>query len=127
MSKIFLGKFQNRKKSTQALSVYRKGTFCIYNECLIVALSKVTIKRIGGKKVIVCCATLSATWSLVMPPTPPPPPPPPRNKDLSKICGCRLLRCSKGWRTMAHCEEDWSIFNGHSSLSSNEFTKQYYG
>ena len=35
MSKLFLGEFQNCKKSTQALSVYRKGTVCVYNEFLI--------------------------------------------------------------------------------------------
>ena len=48
--KISLGEFENRKKSTQALSVYRKGTFCVYIKCLIVASSKVTIKRRSRKK-----------------------------------------------------------------------------
>ena len=68
-SKIFLGEFQNRKKSTQALSVYRKGTVCIYNECLIVGSHKVKIERRGEKKVIVCQTSLSTTWNLVTPPT----------------------------------------------------------
>ena len=66
-SKIFLSEFQNCQKSTQALSVYRKGTVCIYNECLIVASHKVTIKRRGGEKGHSCCTSLSTTWSLVTP------------------------------------------------------------
>ena len=108
-SKIFLGKFQNCKKSTQALSVYRKGTVCVYNECLIVALHKVTIERRCGKKVIVCCTSLSATWSSVMPLTRRHPLHHQRTRIYRKICKCRLLQCSKGWRMMAHCNEDWSL------------------
>ena len=34
---------------------------------LIVASSKVTLKRRGGEKVIVCLTGLSARWNLVMP------------------------------------------------------------
>ena len=107
-SKIFLGEFQNRKKRTQALSVHRKGTVCVYNECLIVALHKVTIERRGGKKVIVCHTGLSTTWSLVTPPTRRHPLHHQRTRIYQKICKCRLLRCSKGWRTMAHYDEDQS-------------------
>ena len=46
----FLGEFENRIKSTQALSVYRTGTFRVYIKCLIVASSKVTIERRSRKK-----------------------------------------------------------------------------
>ena len=35
---IFHNKFQNQRKTTQALSVYRKGTFHVYIKCLIVIL-----------------------------------------------------------------------------------------
>ena len=48
--KIFHGKFQSRKKTAQALSVYRKGTFCAYIKCLIVISWKVMIKRRGSEK-----------------------------------------------------------------------------
>ena len=48
--KIFHGKFQNWKITTQALSVYRKGTFHIYIKCLIVISWKVTIKNEVQKK-----------------------------------------------------------------------------
>ena len=48
--KIFHGEFQNQKKTTQALSVYRKDTFHVYIKCLIVISWKVTIKRRGSEK-----------------------------------------------------------------------------
>ena len=48
--KNFPRRIRKPEKSTQALSVYRKGTFRVYIKCLIVASSKVTIKRRGRKK-----------------------------------------------------------------------------
>ena len=39
------GQISKLGKTTQALSVYRKGTFCIYIKCLIVIFWKVTIER----------------------------------------------------------------------------------
>ena len=48
--KIFHSEFQNWKKTTQALSVYRKGTFCAYIKCLIVISWKVMIKSRGLEK-----------------------------------------------------------------------------
>ena len=41
-SKIFQGEFQNWKKVHRPF-LYGKGTFYIYNECLIVASSKVVL------------------------------------------------------------------------------------
>ena len=38
------------EKNTQALSVYRKGTFHVYIKCLIVISWKVLIKRRGSEK-----------------------------------------------------------------------------
>ena len=108
MSKIFSGEFQNCKKSTQALSVYREGTVCIYIKCLIVDSQEVIIERRSRKKVIVCHTGLSATWSLVMPLMRRHPVHHQGTRIYQKICGCRLLRCSKGWRAMAHCKEDQS-------------------
>ena len=50
---FLLGQIPKLEKTTQALSVHRKGTFCIYIECLIViCLQVTTIKR--GEKVSKC-------------------------------------------------------------------------
>ena len=48
---FLLGQILKPEKTTQALSVHRKGTFCIYIECLIVICSKVTTIKRGEKKV----------------------------------------------------------------------------
>ena len=92
---IFLGEFQKCKKSTQALSVYRKGTFCIYNECLIVALAKVTIKRKGEKG-----HSLSYQFKHYMEygdaSNEEAPPLPPKNKDLSKNMRMQIVAMLQG-------------------------------
>ena len=108
MSKMFSGKFQNHKKSTQVLSVYRKGTICVYIKCLIVDSQEVIIERRSKKRVIVCCTSLSATWSLVTALMRRHPLAHQGTRIYRKICKCRLLRCSKGWRMTAHCKEDRS-------------------
>ena len=98
----------SKLQNTQALPVYRKGTVCIYIECLIVGLQEVIIERRSGKKVIVCHTGLSPTWSLVMTLTRRHPLHHQGTRIYRKICRCRLLRCSKGWRMTAHCEQDRS-------------------
>ena len=64
-SKIFLGEFQKQKKVHRPFLyyIYRKGTFRVY----INKVTPTTIERRGGKKVIVCCTSLSIGWNLVMP------------------------------------------------------------
>ena len=46
---IFHGEFQNQKKTTQVLSVYRKCSFHVYIKCLIVLSWKVMIKQRGSE------------------------------------------------------------------------------
>ena len=48
---FLLGQIPKLEKTTQALSVHRKGNFCVYIECLIVIYSKVTTIKRGEKKV----------------------------------------------------------------------------
>ena len=83
-SKKILGEFQKHKNSTQALSVYRKGTVCIYNECLIVASHKVTIKRRGGGKGHSLSYWFERYMEFGDASDKEAPPPPPKNKDLLK-------------------------------------------
>ena len=62
MSFFSRANFKTEKKTTQALSVHGKGTFDIYNECLIViCLHVTTIKRWGGK-----CQSLEYLFELMM-------------------------------------------------------------
>ena len=50
MSFFSMANFETRKK-TQAISVHRKGTFHVYNECLIVICLQVTTMKRQEKKV----------------------------------------------------------------------------
>ena len=48
--KIFIGEFQNRKKTTQAPLVYINAHSCVYNKCLIVISRRDMIERRGPNK-----------------------------------------------------------------------------
>ena len=65
--KIFHGKFQNQKRTTQALSVYRKGTFHIYYMFDCHFLESYNQKMRFRKKVMLWCTGLSKQWNLGMP------------------------------------------------------------
>ena len=104
-------------KSTQALSVYRKGTFRIYIKCLIVISWKVTIERRGRKK----CHSLSYRFERYMEfgdasDEEEAPPAPPRNKDLMRNLRVQIVSMLQG------LDNDGSLQRGSITTIAKRFS-----
>ena len=107
-------RISNLKKPTQALSVYRKGTFCEYIKCLIVISWKVMIKRDVREKVILWHTDLSEQWNLGMPPTRRLPPCP-RNQDMLKYSWLQMISMLQSMQC------DSGLWRGSITIISNRF------
>ena len=115
MSKIFSGEFQNCKKSTQALSVYRKGTVCIYIKCLIVDLQEVIIERRSQKKGHCLLYQFEHYMEFGDTSDEEAPPAPPRNKDLLKNMWMQIVAMLQGM------ENDGSLQRGSVTAIAKRF------
>ena len=115
MSKIFSGKFQNCQKSTQALSVYRKGTVCVYIKCLIVDSQEVIIERRSQRKGHCLSCRFECYMEFGDASDEEAPPAPPRNKDLSKNMWMQIVAILQGM------ENDSSLQRGSVTAIAKRF------
>ena len=79
------------EKTTQALSVYRKGTFHAYIKCLIVISWKVTIKRKGLEKGHTLAYWFEQTMELGDAVDNEAPPPCPRKREMLKYSHLQMI------------------------------------
>ena len=105
--KNFPGRIRKPEKSTQALSVYRKGIFRVYIKCLIVASSKVTIKRRGRKKGHCLSYRFERYMEFGDASDEEAPPAHPNKKDLTKSLRMQIVSMLQGM------ENDGSLPRGH--------------
>ena len=89
--KIFHSKFQNQRKTMQALSVYRKGTVCVYIKCLVVISWKVTFKSRGSGKGHTLAYWFEKMMELGDASDKEAPPPSPRKREMSKYLHLQLI------------------------------------
>ena len=97
--KIFDGKCQNQKKTAQALSVHRKGTFCVYIKCLIVISWKVTIQRRGLEKGHTLAYWFEQRMELGDASDKEASPPCPRKREMSKNMWLQMISMLQGMDT----------------------------
>ena len=116
MSKIFSGKFQNCQKSTQALSVYRKGTVCVYIKCLIVDSQEVIIERRSQRKGHCLSCRFECYMEFGNASDEEAPPAPPRNKDLLKNMQMQIVAMLEGM------ENDGSLQRGLVTTIAKRFS-----